>query len=100
MKINHELPNKEFEKHDYPISVVSSMSLFFSIGITISFFLTIYKLGLGDTPIVNWSWWIVVTPAFIFPIFMLIYFSVGLLVAIIFSPMSNISAYPIDDDED
>lgn len=96
MKNNHEMPDEEIEQDNYQISLVGSISSFFSIGITISFFLTIYKLGLGDTPIVNWSWWIVATPAFIFPIFMVIYLFVGFLVAMIF----HIFNYPIDDDED
>ena len=100
MKLNHEMPDEEIEQHDYPISLVSTMSLLFSIGMTISVFLTIYKLGLGDTPIANWSWWIIITPALVFPIYMVIYFIIGLLIALIFPPMSDISNYPIDEDED
>jgi hypothetical protein len=99
MKLNHEMPDEEIE-HDFPIGLASPMSLFFSIGVTISVFLTIYKLGLGDTPIVNWSWWIIATPALIFPIFMVIYCIVVVLIAAIFSPLSNTSDYPIDEDED
>ena len=99
MKLNHQMPDEEIE-HDFPISPASSMSLFFSIGVTISVFLTIYKLGLGDTPIANWSWWIIITPALVFPIYMVIYFIIGLLIALIFPPMSDSSNYPIDEDED
>ncbi len=100
MKINYEMPDEEIEQDNYQTSLVGSISLFFSIGITISVFMTIYKLGLGNTPIVNWSWWIIVTPALVFPIFMVIYFFVGLLIAMIFHRSSYIFNYPIDDDED
>lgn len=50
----------------------AATTIVWSIAITLSIILTAYKLGFGQTSIVNWSWGIVATP----PIAALIFYIV------------------------
>ena len=84
MKTNRKTSNVQIEQHDFPINIVTSTSIYLSMGITVSVIMSGYKLGIGETPIVSWSWWIIATPALVFPIFIVIFLIVEMLMSMIF----------------
>jgi len=53
MKLSENVPDEQAEQLDFPINIVTYSSIYLSVGITVSVILTGFKLGIGQTPIVN-----------------------------------------------
>lgn len=65
------------------VELYNQVVICWSIGITISVILSCYKLGIAGMPVLNWSWWVVATPALVYPVYFIVVQIVSFIVMVL-----------------